>query len=93
MRQDVSYYTYIVHCIDGTFYTGLTNNIGRRLRQHNGIIKGGAKYTIQRKPVILFYAELHPTHAIAAQRERKIKQLTHKQKEKLCNVIPITQQT
>ena len=47
------YYVYIIECCDGTFYTGITTDVKRRLRQHNGEIVGGAKYTSARRPVTL----------------------------------------
>lgn len=47
------YFVYILECCDGTFYTGITTDIKRRLRQHNGELVGGAKYTSARRPVRL----------------------------------------
>ena len=42
---DNTWYVYIVECFDETLYTGISNNLERRLRQHNGEIVGGAFYT------------------------------------------------
>ena len=51
----MSNYTYIVRCADGTFYTGWTTCLERRLAAHN---RGdGAKYTRARRPVTLYYYE------------------------------------
>ncbi|MCH2208939.1 MAG: GIY-YIG nuclease family protein [Lentisphaerales bacterium] len=47
------YFAYILKCADGTFYTGITTDLERRLRQHNGEIVGGARYTAARQPVKL----------------------------------------
>ena len=77
------YFTYIVECFDGTLYTGVTYDLENRIKQHNGIKKGGAKYTAARKPVILKYFEKYTTHKEAAQREYKIKQLTKEEKLQL----------
>ena len=77
------YFTYIVRCADGTYYTGKTWNLTQRLRQHNGELRGGALYTKIRRPVTLHYFEKHISHKIAAQRECEIKKLSHKEKEKL----------
>jgi putative endonuclease len=44
---------YLLQCFDGTFYCGSTNNLDRRLAQHNGDIPGGARYTQSRRPVEL----------------------------------------
>ena len=77
------FFTYILSCADGTYYIGKTSNITKRLRQHNGEITGGAKYTAARRPVTLAYFEEFPTHKESAQREYILKQLTRKGKEEL----------
>ena len=52
-------YTYILQCSDGTYYTGWTNDIAKRLKTHN---EGkGAKYTRARLPVTLAYYEAFET--------------------------------
>jgi putative endonuclease len=81
------YWVYIVKCSDGTFYTGYTNNLAKRLKVHNGEIdnKAGAKYTRSRRPVTLFYNEEISNKSLAMKREHEIKQLTRKQKEDLIN--------
>ena len=74
-------YTYMVRCRDGSLYTGWTNNLEKRVKAHN---EGkGAKYTRNRRPVELVYAELHETKQEAMSREVKIKRFTKKEKEKL----------
>lgn len=75
------YYTYIVKCSDGTYYTGYTNDLRRRIRSHNE--KKGAKYTRSRTPVTLVYAEKNDTKSLAMKREAAIKKLSRKEKEKL----------
>ena len=74
-------YTYILECSDGTYYTGWTNDIKKRLLSHNAG-KGG-KYTRVRRPVKLVYTEIHDTKREAMQRESQIKKLTRKEKEAL----------
>ena len=86
MQYHPVYFTYIVQCVDGTYYTGKTVNLIQRVRQHNGNISGGARYTRIRRPVSLAYFEEHQTHTIAARREIAIKRLSHKEKEHLCQV-------
>lgn len=78
------YFTYIVLCADGTYYTGKTWNLVKRIRQHNGELSGGARYTKIRRPVELKYFEEHISHALAARREYEIKKLSHNEKELLC---------
>ena len=74
-------YTYIVKCSDGTFYTGWTNDLTRRMEAHN---QGrGAKYTKARRPVTLIYYETFETKEEAMKRKYAIKQLSRKEKEEL----------
>jgi predicted GIY-YIG superfamily endonuclease len=74
---------YILCCADNTFYTGITNNLTRRLKQHN---QGGAsRYTRSRKrrPLRLVYQEQASTKGNALRREYAIKKLSRSQKEQL----------
>lgn len=74
-------YCYIVECADGTYYTGWAIDPHKRLATHN---KGrGAKYTKTRLPVKLIYVEEQPDQRTAMKRERAIKKMTRKQKQKL----------
>ena len=74
-------YTYIVKCSDGTFYTGWTNDLTRRMEAHN---QGrGAKYTKARRPVTLIYYETFETKEEAMKREYATKRLSRKEKEEL----------
>ena len=52
MTQFDKWFVYIVECADGTYYTGVTKNLERRVREHN-VSKKGAKYTKSRRPVRL----------------------------------------
>ena len=74
-------YTYILKCADGTFYTGWTNDLDRRLAAHNAG-KGG-KYTRSHRPVSVAYFETFETREEAMRREVQIKQLTRAQKLEL----------
>lgn len=74
-------YTYMVKCSDGTFYTGWTTNVEKRVKAHN--TGKGAKYTKTRRPVELIYFQEFETKEEAMSREYAIKQLTRKQKEQL----------
>ena len=79
------WYTYILQCADGSFYTGITTDINRRLRQHNGDLVGGAKYTMARRPVEIVFSEECASRSLASKREYEIKQLSRTQKMKLIN--------
>jgi len=70
---------YIVACADGTLYTGITNDLHRRLAEHNHGL-AGAKYTRSRRPVRLVYFEEVSDRSAAAKREYAIKQLSSAQK-------------
>ena len=79
-QADISY-TYIVQCSDGTYYTGWTNDIEKRILTHNA--RKGAKYTRSRTPVKLVYLEESDTKRQAIQREAQIKRLNRYEKEQL----------
>lgn len=74
-------YCYILECCDGSYYTGWTNDLEKRIKAHQE--GNGAKYTRGRTPVRLVYHETFPTKEEAMRREYEIKQLNRKQKEKL----------
>ncbi len=80
-------YTYILECADGSFYTGWTNDLQKRLRLHN---QGKAsKYTRSRLPVRLVYMEEHQTKQEAMKREYVIKQLSRQDKMQLIRTDPL----
>jgi len=69
---------YIVECKDGSYYTGITNNLKKRIAAHeNGT---GAKYTRGRGPIRLVYAEPCENRSVATKRELIIKALKKQQK-------------
>ena len=74
-------YTYILECKDGTYYTGWTNNLDKRLKDHND--GKGAKYTKTRLPVSLISYEEFQTKEEAMRREYAIKHMTRSEKSKL----------
>ncbi len=76
------HWVYIVQCSDGTYYTGYTTDLDRRIKEHNES-KKGAKYTRARRPVTLQYVESYESRQEACRREYEIKQFSRKQKEKL----------
>ena len=71
-------YTYIVKCSDGSLYTGWTNNLEKRIKDHNA--GRGAKYTKVRRPDVLVSKEEFPTKQEAMKREWEIKRLSRKEK-------------
>ncbi len=76
------YFVYILECSDKSLYVGCTNNLEKRLAQHNGS-KSGAHYTKIRRPVILKYKETYETLNEALLREIEIKKWERTKKLKL----------
>ena len=74
---------YIVECKDGTYYTGITDDLERRLAAHSS--GKGAKYTRGRGPLVLRYTERCTDRSAALRRECEIKKLRREQKIHLCN--------
>jgi putative endonuclease len=81
----VSYSDYILECADKSLYVGCTNNLDRRLSQHNNS-RWGAHYTKTRRPVVLKYQETFKTLKEARGREAEIKGWTRAKKEALINL-------
>ena len=72
---------YILRCSDNTLYTGITNDIDRRVREHNES-KRGARYTRSRRPVRLEFFTKSESRSSALKLEHAIKKLTRKEKER-----------
>lgn len=79
MKAAVKHFVYILECRDKTLYVGCTNNLEKRLFEHNNS-KNGAHYTKIRRPVKLLYSEEHPTLSDGRRREGEIKRLTRERK-------------
>lgn len=75
----MSFFVYILKCSDQTFYIGSTNDLEKRLHQHNNL-KSGAHYTKIRRPVELIYHESHNDLSAARKREAELKRLTRLEK-------------
>jgi putative endonuclease len=75
------WFCYLLECADGTFYTGITSALDRRLSLHN---RGRAsRYTRGRLPVTLVYAEPHRDRSSASRRERAVKKMSRAEKRAL----------
>ncbi len=78
----MSWHTYILKCADGSLYTGSTNDLERRVKEHNESTLG-AKYTRARRPVTLIYSAPCADRSEAAKEESRIKGLTRVEKLQL----------
>ena len=67
------WHCYMLECADGTLYTGITNDLGKRLAAHNS--GTASKCTRSRLPVKLVFTEEQPDRAAASRREIEIKRL------------------
>ena len=77
------YYLYILRCSDNSLYCGQTNDLQRRIQEHNSNKFKSAKYTKGRRPVKLVYSEKYKTVNEALKREFEIKKMTKTKKEAL----------
>ncbi len=82
----MSWQVYILECKDRKLYTGITNDLERRIREHNS--GNGCRFTKYRRPVKLLYNEELPNKIKALGREAEIKGLTKKRKLLLINAGP-----
>lgn len=79
----MNYYVYLLRCADNSLYCGITNNLEKRLKEHNSESSKGAKYLRTRRPVTIVYTEEQPDRSSALKREYAIKQLSKQEKENL----------
>jgi putative endonuclease len=78
----MSFFVYVLKCADGSLYAGATNDLKKRLKEHNTSPRG-AKYTKARRPVTLEHCETFRTLAKARAREAEIKRLPRAKKLEL----------
>lgn len=76
--KNLIWYVYIIECSDGSLYTGITNDLDRRIGTHNS--GKGAKYTKSRTPVVLKIFWTCPSKSEACKKEIAIKKLSRKHK-------------
>lgn len=78
---EAAWLLYIVECCDGSLYTGITNNLDRRLKEHND--GSASRYTRSRRPVTLRYQEPCDDRSQALIRELSVKRLSRQEKKTL----------
>jgi predicted GIY-YIG superfamily endonuclease len=79
--SEESWFVYIVECRDGSLYTGVTNNLARRVEQHNA--GTASRYTRSRRPVVLRYSEPVTDRSQALIRECAVRLLSPREKRAL----------
>ena len=82
----MSHVVYVLECDDGSYYTGYTTDLQRRVGEHEA--GEGAKYTRGRTPVEVVHVERYGSRSAAMSREAAIKQLTRAEKERLVEAGP-----
>lgn len=75
------YYTYMIRCIDNSIYTGITNNLKRRMSEHFGKTEKCAKYTLRHTPKKIEAVWESANRTFASKLEYHIKSLKKHQKE------------
>ena len=79
----MKYYTYIIRCTDNSLYTGMTNDLNKRMEEHFGKEKEGAKYTKSHQAEKVEAAWQSKDKSLACKLEYRIKTLTKSEKESL----------
>ena len=79
MKRHARFWVYMVGCADGTYYTGYTNDLQKRLRLHNS--GNGAKYVRGKGPVTVVYTKEYRYYKHAVRAEAHLKRQTRTQKE------------
>ena len=78
-----SYYVYILKCSDDSYYTGVTNDLKRRIEEHQSGKYDG--YTLDKRPVTLVFSQEYGDINEAIKSEKQIKGWSRKKKEALIN--------
>lgn len=80
--MDKLYFVYVLRCKDDSLYCGITTDVERRIQQHNGQRKGGARYTCGRRPVTLAWKSMGVAKSFALRAETAFKAYPKVKKEK-----------
>ncbi len=83
--HNMTWFVYMVRCSDDSLYTGVTTDVERRVKEHNGEGKNavGAKYTNARRPVVLVYKKRKKNRSYAQKEEAELKKLSREEKQRL----------
>ena len=89
-ETEKTWFVYLLRCADGSLYTGITNDLARRLQQHNA--GTASRYTRSRLPAVVVYQETQASHGHASRRELAIKGLSRQEKESIIRAAGMTGQ-
>jgi putative endonuclease len=85
--QNKNWFVYLLECSDGTYYTGITTDLHRRITEHNNDDKRGASYTKGRRPVKLVWYEAQNNRSLATKQEKIIRRQTREKKQELIEIF------
>ena len=80
-RSQSRWLVYLLRCSDDSLYTGITNDLPKRLKAHNA--GKASRYTRRRLPVAVVYTEPQKSKSAALKREAAIKKLSRPQKDRI----------
>lgn len=87
-KSDPTWFVYLLRCADGSLYTGISNDVARRLEQHNA--GTASRYTRGRLPAVLVYQVAQASRSQALKTELAIKALSRQAKESLIRAARLT---
>jgi predicted GIY-YIG superfamily endonuclease len=87
-EPDGTWFVYLLRCADGSLYTGITNDVPRRVEKHN--VGTASRYTRSRLPAVLVYQEAQANRSMALKRELAIKARSRQEKESLIRATGLT---
>lgn len=91
MSNPKPWYLYLIECVDGSIYTGITVDVEARYAAHqNG---SGARYTRSHAPVRLLGFEVHPDRSTASQAEYRVKRLSATEKRRFAGTLMLPEIT
>ncbi|MFC1946144.1 GIY-YIG nuclease family protein [Chloroflexota bacterium] len=79
----LDWHLYLIRCHDGSLYTGITTDVGRRFAEHQGKGDTGAKYLRGREPLVLVFQKNLGSRSLALGVESRVKKLSKARKEEL----------
>jgi putative endonuclease len=85
MQPKKPWYLYLIECVDGSIYTGITVDVDARYQAHQD--GRGARYTRSHRPVRLLGTEIHPDRSSASKAEYRVKQLSATEKRRLAQAL------